>query len=51
MNEFFASIVCVKWLLIQVCTVALTELGLPPDQVLGNPRSERCRQFLSKVLH
>jgi ABC-type histidine transport system ATPase subunit len=23
----------------------------PPEQVLGNPKSERCRQFLSKVLH
>jgi glutamate transport system ATP-binding protein len=29
----------------------LIEEDGPPEQVLGNPRSERCRQFLSRVLH
>jgi ABC-type histidine transport system ATPase subunit len=29
----------------------LIEEDGPPDQVLGSPRSERCRQFLSRVLH
>jgi ABC-type histidine transport system ATPase subunit len=29
----------------------LIEEDGPPDAVLGNPKSDRCRQFLSKVLH